>query len=85
MSTINVVRFFTYPTMTLKPGQLQQLVNLAYLTTRDRKLYPKEILIRYDTETLIPSDVDIESDTYVVVEEKDGKRPKGKGTKKGRK
>ncbi|TWU73013.1 hypothetical protein ED733_000054 [Metarhizium rileyi] len=48
MSTINVVRFFIYSKMSLSPEKLHQLVNLAYLTARDRKLYPKEILIRSD-------------------------------------
>lgn len=55
MSANNIVRFFTYKDMGLRKDQLEQLVRLAYLTARDRKFFPKEVLIRYDTKTLILS------------------------------
>ncbi|EFY94408.2 hypothetical protein X797_010249 [Metarhizium robertsii] len=48
MSSINDVRFFIYPNLSPKKPRLLKLVNLAYLTARDKTLYPKEILIRSD-------------------------------------
>lgn len=48
MSTINMVRCFFYRENFPKDAKVMRaLVALAYQTARDRKLYPKAILIRY--------------------------------------
>lgn len=48
MSTINMIRYFFYKSkLPRDPERLRALVALAYQTARDRKLYPKAILIRY--------------------------------------
>ena len=48
MSTINMVRYFFYKNrLPDKQETLQALVAVAYRTARDRKVYPKAILIRY--------------------------------------
>ncbi|XRM48690.1 hypothetical protein ABZX51_011605 [Aspergillus tubingensis] len=47
MSTINMVRYFFYKNrLPDKQETLQALVAVAYRTARDRKVYPKAILIR---------------------------------------
>ncbi|CAI7574126.1 unnamed protein product [Penicillium glandicola] len=47
MSTINIVKYYFYEGMLpANPHRLQALIALAYQTARDRKLYPKAILIR---------------------------------------
>ncbi|PYI01808.1 hypothetical protein BO78DRAFT_352848 [Aspergillus sclerotiicarbonarius CBS 121057] len=47
MSKVNMVRYFFYKRCLPEDAQwLQALVALAYQTARDRKLYPKAILIR---------------------------------------
>lgn len=47
MSTVNLVKYYFYRGMMPKdPELLQNMVSLAYQTARDRKLYPKAILIR---------------------------------------
>lgn len=48
MATVNMVKYYFYKGMMPKdPELLQNMVSLAYQTARDRKLYPKSILIRY--------------------------------------
>lgn len=48
MSTVNIVKYYFYMGMMPKDRELlQNMVSLAYQTARDRKLYPKAILIRY--------------------------------------
>ncbi|OJZ86476.1 hypothetical protein ASPFODRAFT_134323 [Aspergillus luchuensis CBS 106.47] len=48
MSTVNMVRYFFYKGCLPDTQQrLQELVAVAYQTARDRKLYPKVVLIRY--------------------------------------
>lgn len=48
MSTINMVKYYFYKGMMPKDMEfLQNMISLAYQTARDRKLYPKAILIRY--------------------------------------
>lgn len=48
MATANMVKYYFYKGMMPKdPELLQSMVSLAYQTARDRKLYPKKILIRY--------------------------------------
>jgi hypothetical protein len=48
MSTVNMVKYYFYEGMVPKDqDRLRQLVALAYQTARDRKLYPKAVLIRY--------------------------------------
>ena len=47
MSTIKLVKYYFYRgQLPTEPGRLQNLIRLAYQTARDRKLYPKAILIR---------------------------------------
>jgi hypothetical protein len=47
MSTVNMVKYYFYKGMVPKDqDRLRQLVALAYQTARDRKLYPKAVLIR---------------------------------------
>ncbi|PLN74589.1 hypothetical protein BDW42DRAFT_181986 [Aspergillus taichungensis] len=47
MSTINMVKYYFYKNhLPRDPARLHALVALAYQTARDRKLYPKAILIR---------------------------------------
>jgi hypothetical protein len=47
MSTINMVKYYFYRGMLPENQQrLRDLIALAYQTARDRKLYPKAILIR---------------------------------------
>ncbi|EDP50770.1 hypothetical protein KXV70_001074 [Aspergillus fumigatus] len=47
MSTVNLVKYYFYKGMMPKdPELLKNMVSLAYQTARDRKLYPKAILIR---------------------------------------
>ncbi|KAK2737610.1 hypothetical protein FQN55_000966 [Onygenales sp. PD_40] len=47
MSTVNLVKYYFYKGMIPRdPDLLQNMVSLAYQTARDRKLYPKAILIR---------------------------------------
>lgn len=48
MSTVNLVKYYFYKGMMPKdPELLRNMVSLVYQTARDRKLYPKAILIRY--------------------------------------
>lgn len=48
MSTVNMVKYFIYKeVIPPRKDDLRQLVYLAYQTARDRKLYPKAVLIRY--------------------------------------
>ena len=48
MATVNMVKYYFYKGMMPKdPELLQNMVSLAYQTARDRKLYPKSILVRY--------------------------------------
>ena len=47
MSTIHFTKYFFYKGMLPDdPKRLRDIVALAYQTARDRKLYPKAILIR---------------------------------------
>ncbi|OJJ51294.1 hypothetical protein ASPZODRAFT_12132 [Penicilliopsis zonata CBS 506.65] len=47
MSTINIVKYYFYRGMMPEDKELlKNMVSLAYQTARDRKLYPKAILIR---------------------------------------
>ena len=47
MSTVNIVKYYFYKGMIPKDqDRLRQLVALAYETARNRKLYPKAVLIR---------------------------------------
>jgi phosphatidylethanolamine-binding protein (PEBP) family uncharacterized protein len=47
MSTVNIVKYYFYKGMIPKDqDRLHQLMALAYQTARDRKLYPKAVLIR---------------------------------------
>lgn len=47
MSTVNIVKYYFYKGMVPKDqDRVRQLVALAYQTARDRKLYPKAVLIR---------------------------------------
>lgn len=47
MSTINVVKYYFYAgMMPQNQERLRGLIALAYQTARDRKLYPKAVLIR---------------------------------------
>ncbi|KAL4981355.1 hypothetical protein BDW68DRAFT_196640 [Aspergillus falconensis] len=56
MSTVNMVKYYFYKGMVPKDqDRLRQLVALAYQTARDRKLYPKAVLIRseiHDTTSI---------------------------------
>ncbi|KAJ9256503.1 hypothetical protein DTO207G8_2506 [Paecilomyces variotii] len=56
MSTVNMVKYYFYKGMVPKDKtRLQQLLALAYQTARDRKLYPKAVLIRsevHDTTSI---------------------------------
>ncbi|KAJ5475335.1 hypothetical protein N7539_008401 [Penicillium diatomitis] len=56
MSTVNMVKYYFYKGMIPKDrDRLRQLVALAYQTARDRKLYPKAVLIRsevHDTTSI---------------------------------
>ncbi|KAE8168550.1 hypothetical protein BDV40DRAFT_294504 [Aspergillus tamarii] len=46
MSTVNMVKYYFYKGMVPKDqDRLRKLVALAYQTARDRKLYPKAVLI----------------------------------------
>lgn len=48
MSTVNIVKYYFYKGMMPQDKELlRNMVSLAYQTARDRKLYPKAILIRY--------------------------------------
>lgn len=48
MATVSMVKYYFYKGMMPKdPELLQNMVSLAYQTARDRKLYPKSILVRY--------------------------------------
>lgn len=47
MSTVNMVKYYFYRGMLpADQDRLRQLLALAYQTARDRKLYPKAVLIR---------------------------------------
>ncbi|POR37769.1 Uncharacterized protein TPAR_02035 [Tolypocladium paradoxum] len=46
MSTINVVKYYFYRKNMPSPEEMQKMIALAYQTARDRKLYPKAVLIR---------------------------------------
>lgn len=47
MSTINIIKYYFYEgTVPRSQERIRQLINLAYQTARDRKIYPKAILIR---------------------------------------
>lgn len=46
MSTINIVRFFRYSSMHIPEEDMLELVRIAYQAARDRRIFPKEILIR---------------------------------------
>ncbi|PYI21632.1 hypothetical protein BO99DRAFT_60249 [Aspergillus violaceofuscus CBS 115571] len=56
MSTVNIVKYYFYKGMVPKEqDRVRQLVALAYQTARDRKLYPKAVLIRsevHDTTSI---------------------------------
>lgn len=48
MSTVNMIKYYFYKGMVPKSEErARQLIALAYQTARDRKLYPKAVLIRY--------------------------------------
>ncbi|PYH65284.1 uncharacterized protein BO88DRAFT_438218 [Aspergillus vadensis CBS 113365] len=47
MSTVNIVKYYFYRGMMPQEQELlRNMVSLAYQTARDRKLYPRAILIR---------------------------------------
>lgn len=47
MSAVNIVKYYFYrDLMPQDSDTLRKMVALAYQTARDRKLYPKAILIR---------------------------------------
>ncbi|KGO75013.1 hypothetical protein PITC_032510 [Penicillium italicum] len=51
MSTVNLVKFYFYKGMMPKdPELLKNMISLAYQTARDRRLYPKAILIRHQED-----------------------------------
>ncbi|EHA19810.1 hypothetical protein ASPNIDRAFT_39238 [Aspergillus niger ATCC 1015] len=56
MSTVNMVKYYFYRGMLpADQDRLRQLLALAYQTARDRKLYPKAVLIRsevHDTTSI---------------------------------
>lgn len=48
MSSINFVKYYFYKgTMPTDQSKLKNLIAIAYQTARDKRLYPKAILIRY--------------------------------------
>lgn len=54
MSTINMVKYYFYKNkMPTNPKELTDMIALAYQTARDMKLYPKAILIRYETASFL--------------------------------
>lgn len=62
MSTVNIVKYYFYKGMIPKDqDRLRQLVALAYETARDRKLYPKAVLIR------CVQNLDSSHDTYMAL------------------
>jgi hypothetical protein len=47
MSTVNIVKYYFYKGMIPQTAKkMEGLISLAYQTARDRKLYPKAVLIR---------------------------------------
>ncbi|KAB8201511.1 hypothetical protein BDV34DRAFT_229271 [Aspergillus parasiticus] len=49
MSTINMIKYYFYEgMMPQNRKRMESLIALAYQTARDRKLYPKAVLIRSD-------------------------------------
>ncbi|KAJ5273578.1 hypothetical protein N7478_008703 [Penicillium angulare] len=47
MSTVNMIKYYFYEGLIPRSKErIRQLITLAYQTARDRKIYPKAILIR---------------------------------------